>query len=444
MWLLMTAGLALAQAGTPEAGRAVCDGARCAVTLTAPELLEAAERLVLASRYVEAGPLVAALANAPGYEMERRFLEGYIAVETGDPAAAAAKFRSILSKRPELVRVRLELARALAMIWRDSAADYHFRLAEEAELPPEIERTIYASRSLIRDRKPWELDVSLGLAPDTNINGATADRSVDVNVGGATLPLELDRDARRRSGVGQTGSVFGAYRFGSGEGLRWRVEAETRAVNYAGAVADDIFAAAAAGPEWRSGETRLSLAATAARRWYGGGVAQALHGGRLSLQRNLSAGARVGAQLDARRVESEIDPAYDGWSLAANAAYERVVRRSMVASVSAFARREPLRLAAYSSSELGVAAGIGGELPFGVNGGLSLSGSRAVYDAALPIFDETRREWRTSARLYAGLRSLRFAGFSPSVAYTYAGGFSTVGLYDVDRHRVEFQLARYF
>lgn len=219
MLLLILAGLAPAPDTAPAAKGPVCDGEHCAVTLSAPELLKAAERLVLARRFAEAAPLIAALEHAPQYEMERQFLEGYVAVETGDTATAVARFRAILAKRPDLVRVRLELARALAMQGKDSAADYHFRLAEEADLPPEIERTIYASRSLIRDRKRWELEVSVGLAPDTNINSATSERVVDISLGGSTLPIELDDDARRRSGAGQTAALSGSYRLGPADGL---------------------------------------------------------------------------------------------------------------------------------------------------------------------------------------------------------------------------------
>ena len=117
----------------------------------------------------------------------------------------------------------------------------------------------------------------------------------------------------------------------------------------------------------------------------------------------------------------------------------------MVASVTGFARREPLRLNAYSNTEVGVIAGIGGELPFGLNAGLTGQASRAAYDAALPLFGPApRQDWRLQGRAYLGARSLRFRGFSPSVTYTYTTTRSNISLYDADRHRVELQLARYF
>jgi outer membrane protein len=47
-------------------------------------------------------------------------------------------------------------------------------------------------------------------------------------------------------------------------------------------------------------------------------------------------------------------------------------------------------------------------------------------------------------RAYLGLRSLRFMGFSPSVDYTFQYNKSNIDLYEYNRHRIEFAIARYF
>ena len=120
--MVALAGLSL---DTPAATATPCTASGCSVSLTAEQLLRSADRLVSARRFDEARPLLAALALAPGYDMERQFLQGYIAAETGDPATAVKRFRAVLTQRPDLTRARLELARALMMLGRDSAADYH-------------------------------------------------------------------------------------------------------------------------------------------------------------------------------------------------------------------------------------------------------------------------------------------------------------------------------
>jgi hypothetical protein len=230
------------------------------------------------------------------------------------------------------------------------------------------------------------------------------------------------------------------------DGLAMVVDADGNAVNYAGRRADDISSLVAAGPELTlDNGTRVTFAATAGQRWYGGERALRSYGARAGVQKYLGDGARVAAQFDLRRLESGFSRDYDGWQMAGYVSLEKVVRQTMVASVTGFARREPLRSEAYSNTEVGVIAGIGGELPWGINAGISGQASRATYDEALAIFGpKPRKDLRLQARAFLGARSVRVAGFSPSISYTYASTLSNIGLYDFDRHRVEFQLARYF
>jgi hypothetical protein len=438
------AALALLAAAPPPAE--VCDADACTVRMTAPELLKTSERLVLAGRFADARPLVEAMAATPELAMEQQFLAGYIAVETGDAAAAVKHFRQVLAMRPDMTRARLELARALMIQGKDKAADYHYRLAEEdGELPPEVARTIYSARSLIRDRRTWDVSVDFGFAPDTNINSATTDRTIDVAFGNSTLPVTLDPGARKTTGVGQVASVSGGVRIRMGDGLAMVVDADGNAVNYRGKRADDISSLVAAGPELTFTDgTRVTVQMVGTQRWYGGQRAATTYGAKANVTRNLGEGARVAAQIDVRRIDSGFAETFDGWQFGGYLSYEQVLRRSLVASLSGFARREPLRSDAYSNTEFGVSAGLGGELPFGLNAGLSVQASRANFDAPLAIFGQTRRDWRMQGRAYLGSRDIRLAGFSPSLTYTYSSTRSTIDLYDFDRHRVEVTVARYF
>ncbi len=424
-----------------------CANGLCTMRMTAPQLLAATQQMVLAKRYDEARPMLAALLNAPEYGMETHFLTGYVAAETGDLKQAAREFRTVLRDRPDMVRARLELARVLMLQGKDAAADHHFRLAEEAaDLPPEIARTIRDQRGVIRDRKKWHLNVDIGLAPDSNVNNATDARTIDVSIGNGTIPIELNEAARRRSGVGQVATVSGGVKLRLSDGVAILVDADGQFINQMGKAADDIAALLAVGPEWttKSG-ARFSAQALGVQRWYGGRSATTGGGVRLAYQQDLGAGARVGVQLDSRRIESGYGKAFGGWQHALYASYERVVNKAMVASVSAFVRRDDLVSKAYSSTEVGGNLGIGGELPWGLNAGVSGGISRVMFDAPLAFLSpESRKDWRFNARAYLGARSVRVAGFSPSVTYTYNGIDSTVELYKIDRHRIQFGLARYF
>ena len=446
--LRAVAALAVLAAAAPPAPTPVdCAGGYCTLKMTAPELLKASEQLVLAKRYEEARPLVAALGHAPELTMERHFLEGYIAAETGDLPAAVKQFRAVLAMQPDMTRARLELARALMMQGKDKAADYHYRLAENAgDLPPEVSRTIYAARSIIRDRRRWDLNVDIGFAPDTNINNATSDRTVDVLFGNTTLPLTLDANARRTTGLGQTATVSGGVRLRLSDGLAVVVDADGRAVNYGGTAADDISSLIAAGPELTfTNGVRVVVQALGSQRWYGGKVAARSVGGRANVTANLGDGARAALQLEARHVNSGFSANYDGMQYSAYLSLERVIERSLVASLTGFVRREPLRAEAFSNTEFGLIAGVGGELPWGLNAGLSAQGSRATFDAAqLALSPDPRRDWRLQGRAYVGARNIRVLGFSPSATYTYSNTRSNYSLYRFDRHRAEITLSRFF
>lgn len=424
-----------------------CADGQCRMQMTADQLLKTAERLVLARRYDEARPLIAALHQAPDLAMETAFLEGYVAVETGDLETGVKRFRAVLADHPNMTRARLELARALMMQGKDKAADHHFRLAaESSDLPPEVARTIYAARGLIRDRRVWTVTLDLGLAPDTNINNATSDRTVDVIFGNTSLPMTLDEKARSRSGLGQTAALTTSVRLRLSDTLDLTADANGQAINYRGKDADDISALVAIGPELTLKDgARVGVAALGARRWFGGKLATSGLGGRMSFQKELAGGRRIGLQLEVRDQTSGYGAAYGGTTYNAYASYERVVRQSMIASAVLFARRESLQAKAYSSTEVGGNLGLGGELPWGLNAGLSAGLSRALYDEPIPYFSaDPRHDWRANGRVYLGLRKVRVAGFSPSVAYSYSQSFSNLGFYDTRRHRVQFGLSRFF
>ena len=181
------------------------------------------------------------------------------------------------------------------------------------------------------------------------------------------------------------------------------------------------------------------------QRWYGGARAVTQVGARIAVQQTLDNAERIGVTLDARHSASGFQSDYSGWNLALYATYERVIARSMIASASLFARTDQLNSAGYSNKELGLSLGIGGELSHGVNAGVSATISRAVYDAALlALSPDPRADWRLSGRVYVGIRSLRVVGFSPSVSCNYTLNDSSLILYQSNRSRFAFNLARYF
>lgn len=434
-------------ADTTNAHTSACDGTQCTYRVTAEQILAEADRLVSLHQFADAAPLLKALEATPKFAMERRFLQGYSAIEQGQLDEAIGLFRAVLVDHPEQTRVRLELARALQMKGKYGSADHHFRLAQEDKnLPDEVLRTIRTTRGLLRDRRSFDLTVDVGLAPDSNINNGTNAESVDVNFGGFMIPLTLNTTARQRSGIGQSMVVSSSYRTRLSANTKLLIETDGQAMNYEGKAADDFALQFAAGPEIQLSENnRVTVQALGLQRWYGGKSASTGGGARLGFQHDFTSGHRLGLNIDARYAKSGFASAYTGWSLSAQAAYERVIASSMIGYVAVFGRRELLNSKSYSGHEIGSNLGIIGELPMGISVGLSGGVSRAVYDAPLPLFSaDPRKDWRFNARAQVGLRSLRLWGFSPSVTYDFNRTDSSLTLYKNDRHRVRFGLVRYF
>jgi outer membrane protein len=424
-----------------------CVAEKCSIRLTASQLLAKAEQLVLAHQFDEAAPLLAALENAPQLSMERDFLIGYTQVENGRLDDAIKTFRKILNSNPAQTRVRMELGRALMMRGKSLSAEHHFRLAaQDKSLPDDVARTVRATRGVLRNADHDNFSIDVGLAPDSNITNGTNADTVTVSLGPITVPLTLDEAAKQKSGTGQFVNFAGSKRLGLAGETRLLIETSSQATNYAGKDFDDIAVELAVGPERDIGsDTTLSIQALGAQRWYGGKSATTAYGIRAGLQSEVGDGQRLGFTLDARRSESGFTALYSGWQLGGFATYERVIGRRFIASATLFGRRDELNAATFASTELGGNLGVGGELPLGLNASVSAGASRAAFDKPLTFLSpDARTDWRLNARVSLGLRSLRMAGFSPSVSYSYSASLSSLSLYDSKRSRLRFALARYF
>ncbi len=426
---------------------AQCVNGTCTARLTGEQLLKTAEKLVSEHRFEEAAPMLAALENAPQLALERDFLLGYTSVEKGDLDDGIKLFRRILSKNPDQTRVRLELGRALMLKGKMLSADYHFRLAQQdSALPKEVVDFVRTSRANIRSQRKFTMNTDFGLSPDSNITNGTSSQTVDVNLGPITLPMSLDASARKKSGTGQFATMSASGRIGLKGETRMLIEADTGFTNYKGKAQDDGYLQLAAGPEFDTGaDTTIAVQAVGMQRLYGGKNALQQVGVRSSIQHNLDLGQRIGFSIDARRSYSGFSPQYGGWQIGGYASYERVFARSLIGSATLFARRDALSGKPYANTEIGAQLAVGGDLPKGITAGISIGASRAWYDAPLALFSaKPRNDWRLNGRVSLGLRSMRVLGFSPSISYSYSNTKSTLPIYQADRSRFRFALARYF
>ena len=177
---------------------------------------------------------------------------------------AIASLRFMLIDRPELVRVRLELARAFFYKGEDNLSREHFERVLAGEPPPAVAANVQRFLARIRARRGWRMHVGAAIAPDTNIGGTSAKRTLYI----WGLPFQRDAEELTTSGVGISAWAGGEYRYPLDDALGLRAGGDISRRDYAGERFDRLFLSGHAGPRWLvDRNTEVSLLASVRRRW---------------------------------------------------------------------------------------------------------------------------------------------------------------------------------
>ena len=357
-----------------------------------------------------------------------------VSAQTAQPSEAAkrevlldasiAAFLAILAEHPELVRVRLELARAFFLQGRDGLARRHFELALAANLPPPVVANVNRHLAELRARKRWSAYFGFALAPDTNIGAASSNETVMLDVFGQRLPFTLD-DGGEKSGIGFSVWAGGEHQLPLAPSWRLRLGSDIFRREYAGSRFDRMGLGAHVGPRWLiSQRTEASLLLAARQEWLADRPSSRSLGLRLEASRRLSerVSGRIGASWNAKRHEgsTRLDgPAKDlsaGLSWAMTPTLQTDIR---VGLGSERPESETLRSRTHWAS-LGAHAA----LPRGFSVSGTLTGRWTGYEGPgrppTNVLDGMPREDATrSVRLSAHKRDFTIRGFSPQFSVTH-------------------------
>ena len=213
----------------------------------------------------------------PGLPAERR------AALLGE---AIRVFHAMLVQKPGLVRVRLELARALFLKGEDRLARRHFEQVLAGKPPAGVALNVNRFLDIMRARKRWSLRLGMAMLPDTNIGAGSDERTVWIDVGGQRLPFRRDAEELTASGVGVSAWLGGEYQLpvgppGTGSGaseMRLRAGGDIMRREYRGSRFDRLTVSGHVGPRWligRGGEVSLLL--TGLYAWTGSGLEEPSH-----------------------------------------------------------------------------------------------------------------------------------------------------------------------
>ena len=360
---------------------------------------------------------------------------------------AIAAFRAMLVDRPELVRVRLELARAFFLKGQDGLSRQHFERVLAGNPPAPVVANVSRFLAEIRARRRWDLHAGFALAPDTNIGASSDERIIYINVGGARLPFRRDAEELTTSGIGVSIWTGGEYQYPLSGRLRLRAGANGSRREYRGSRFDQTFVSGHAGPRWLvDRSTEASVLGSVQRNWSGGAPNHDALGVRLEagrrLTRRVTASARASWHDRAYRTQDHLD----GPIMDASVSGAWVVTPTVRADAGLGWGQQRTELTQWRHDYRWLRAGVSVALPKGFTVGTSGELRWADYEGNwFPHTDGEPREDRThSLRASVHNRALAWQGFSPEVSLVHEVRSTNAQLYDYERTGGELRFVRLF
>ena len=357
---------------------------------------------------------------------------------------AIAVLRDVLIDRPELTRVRLELARAFFLKEEDDLAREHFERVLAGGPHPVVAANINGFLAAIRARKRWTYRAGAALAPDSNL-GATSEEDVIYIY---DLPFQRDIDTDARSGVGVIVWGGAEYQHPLGERVRLRAGADLVQREYGGSDFDRTAAGLHLGPRVLIDPiTEASALATASREWSAGQPTNHTVGARVELRRRLS--RQVTAQIHASwqerdyRTSDHLDGPLTAFSLGGSWLVSPTVQIDAGIGYS----QERTEAETWRNAARWARAGVSVALPYGFTVGGSGEYRWTDYEGVWFPFvrDGSAREDETRIlRLSLLNRAFTVFGFSPQLVLVNEERTSNAQLYDYQRNRAELRFQRLF
>lgn len=409
--------------------------------LSSVDLFALAERAREGGRAAEALAMYEALARDPEPEVrtEARFRHGMMLAELSRYREAAERFRSILDEKPDSARVRLELARVLALLGDERSARREVRQAQAAGLPDDVAIVVDQFAAALRSSKPFGGSIEVAMAPDTNINRATAARTLDTVI----APLLLSDDARAQSGVGIKLGAHAYARVPLSDRLAVLPRLSSVGRLYRQGRFNDISGSGLVGLEWRGRANRVTGSAGLGLRWFGSSLYARTE--TVSVDWAYAAGRRTQlvTSLAASRARYVDNRLQDGAIFDLNLAAEHAFSARSGAVLTLLANRQTARDPGYATASGGLSL-LGWEEVGPMTIYVSGSARRTEGDERLVLFADRRREWLYQATAGATFRQVTFHGLAPTLRASFERNVSSVGIYDYRRLAAEVGVTRAF
>ena len=419
-------------------------------------VLAEARALIDAGRFMDAVNVLGPLLQETTIEASTLFLYGLAATEASQQAGvpdetrealldeAIAAFHAMLVRRPDLVRVRLELARAFFLKGEDGLAARHFETVLAGDVPDEVKANVRHFLAEIRARRRWSFSLGFAAAPDTNIGGTSDERIIVIH----GRPFKRDAEELTHSGIGL--SIWGGaeYQAPVSDRLRIRAGAQAWRREYARSDFDQHFVALHLGPRWLLDEvTEASLLASGRQHWSGTAPNYRDVGGRLEVGRRMTprVTAFARASWHDRRYRTRIHLDGPVWDTSLRGSW--VVTPTVRADLTGgYAQQRPDFQRERNRSRW-LDSGITAALPFGFTVDVRAQVRWTDYERGwFPFVADNgpREDLTRSYTISTHNRAITLMGFSPQLALVHETRDSNAQLHDYQRTSGELRFVQQF
>lgn len=372
------------------------------------------------------------------------FIEGLIARGRGDNQTAVNKFRAALADDPKLTLVRSELATTLIAMEQDDSAKHHLKLLA-ADAPTEQEaRGIRSYIDQIDAKRPYQFNAYVSLAPSTNVNNGSSHKTVYSPIFG--FDLDIDKNGRRKSGIGAATGVSGAltHRFNDSFMIIGAGQAEAR-------VYDDFDFNAYSFSQslearYLTGNGYFGFGAVASQSLTSDAkdIAYISYGPRLSTRIDVSQTDTINTSATYEWRDAQGSSAFDSTALMLNAALTHAIDSSLNFTVSIGFDDVIFDNSVLSYDAWSTGFSVYKELPFGITADVFGTVQFKTHDEYSFVAGVIQKDKRLSTGVTLTKRDFDIFGFAPALTYTYLNNMSNIAIYDYDAHAIDIRLTKNF
>lgn len=369
-------------------------------------------------------------------------LEGTALAALGRTDEAILKLESALVQNPKSAGLRLDLAQLYATTGQKQSARSQLEaIATNSETLPEIRELSRRGLRALNYKTGWGASASFAIAPDTNINSSTDSTTIDI----FGIPFKLNDNARKKSGIGADTRLTIVYTPNQKRPIDFTGFLDTSLTDYQHASFDQAQIRGYGGISLRAGpRARLTFEALTENIWFGGDHYSEAYGISTRMVGAISPKLFLTVQTQARKIDYIQNNAKDG-------PYGSVL--TALTHRNSKGHETSLQLAidrawAEANSEKFLRAGLSvshtryiiPNLRFSIEPSVALRN----HDERSVGFASKRQDISASISARVMWEKLRFRNYAPYISARASRNWSEIELYDFERARIEFGVARVF